>query len=102
MRCIAILQFALEGVTVRRVIDVGSGTSISQVAQGINVFLQDLTWTVGGPAGALYSVSAVISKGTRPATTLPPVLWQPPVPLTTSFTLAQPTPSSSMSLRTPA
>ena len=91
-RCIAILQFALEGVTVRRVIDVGSGTSISQVAQAINVFLQDMTWTVGGPGGALYSISAVISKGTRPATSLPPILWQPSVPPTalptvSSFTI---------------
>ena len=31
----------------------GAVPQISQVAQGINVFLQDLTWTVGGPGGVL-------------------------------------------------
>jgi len=87
VRCQAVLLFNLEGVTIRRVVDVGSGTSISQVCQGVNVSLQDQTWTVGGPAGVLYSVSVVISKGTRPATELPPVLWQNPFPII-AFTLA--------------
>jgi hypothetical protein len=88
VRCIAICTFKVFGVPIRRVLDLGSGTSISQVAASVDVAVQDMTYTVGGPGGVTYSVSATIAEGTRPATALPPVLWQPPFPTPGSFLIA--------------
>lgn len=82
VRCVATINFKVEGVQVQRIVDVGSGVTVTGVAQAIDINLQDLTYTVGGPAGVQYAVSAAITKGTRASTSLPPTLWQPPAPST--------------------
>jgi hypothetical protein len=97
VRCVAVCTFKVFGAQVRRVIDVGSGTSISQVAASLDVAIQDMTYTVGGPAGVSYTVTALVSDRTRPATTLPPVLWQPE-PSPGAFLLA---PGGSVSVPVP-
>lgn len=74
VRCVAIINWKVEGNQIRREIDIGSGVSISGTSQAVDVAVQDQTWTVGGPAGVQYSVSVVCTKGVRPSTALPPVL----------------------------
>jgi hypothetical protein len=75
VRCIAIVTWKVEGNQVRRVIDVGSGVTISGVSQSVDVQVQDQSWTVFGPAGVQYDVSALVSRGVRPSTSLPPILY---------------------------
>jgi len=75
VRCLAIISWSVEGATVKRVIDVGNGVSISMVAQAVSVQLQDVTYSIAGNTGIQYSVTGTVSQGTRPATALPPVLY---------------------------
>jgi hypothetical protein len=75
VRCVAILNFKVEGIQVQRVIDIGSGTSISATCQSIDVAVQDLTWTIQGQSALQYSISVSVTRGVRPATSLPPTLW---------------------------
>jgi hypothetical protein len=70
-RCWAIITWKCEGSQVRRVIDIGSGTTISGTAQAVDVQIQDQTWSVQGHSAVIYSVSAQITKGVRPSSTLP-------------------------------
>jgi hypothetical protein len=75
VRAIAYISWKVEGVPVQRVVDVGSGVTVSGVSQSVDVAVQDQTWTVSGPAGFQYSVSCTVSKGLRPSTNRPPSLW---------------------------
>jgi hypothetical protein len=74
VRCVATVNWKVEGNQVQRVFDIGSGVSITGVGQGVDVSIQDMTYTVNGPANVQYTVSAQVTKGTRPATALPPIL----------------------------
>jgi hypothetical protein len=75
VRALATLAWSLEGVTAQRVIDVGSGTTISATASSLAVSVADATYTIGGAANLQYSLSCAVAKGVRPSTTLPPTLW---------------------------
>jgi hypothetical protein len=75
VRCIAIVNFKAAGNQIQRILDIGSGVSISGNCDACDIKIQDQTWTVQGMGALSYSVSCQITKGTRPATSLPPRLW---------------------------
>jgi hypothetical protein len=74
VRCVATVNWKVEGNQVQRVFDIGSGVSISGTCQGVDVSVQDQTYSVFGPANVQYTVSAQVVRGTRPAISLPPIL----------------------------
>ncbi len=94
VRAVAVVNLKVEGNQVQRVLDVGSGVSLSGTCQGIDVFVQDQTSTIGGDAGLQYAVSAQITRGVRPATNLPPTLWQGAGLILPGFTITIPVPQN--------
>lgn len=75
IRCVALVTWKVEGVQVKRVLDVSNGVSISGTAQGVDVQVQDVTYSILGTGGQSYTVSATVTRGVRPSTSLPPVLY---------------------------
>jgi hypothetical protein len=95
VRAVAVVNLKVEGSQVQRVLDVGSGVSLSGTCQGIDVFVQDRTSTIGGAAGLQYAVSAQVTRGVRPATDLPPTLWESAGLILPGFTITIPVPQNS-------
>lgn len=75
IRCVAIVSWKVEGVQVKRVLDVSNGVSISGTAQSVDVQVQDVTYSVAGTGAQAYTVSATVTRGVRASTSLPPVLY---------------------------
>jgi hypothetical protein len=68
IRCVAVLNWVLEGNQVQRVFDIGNGISISGAGSGIILGVQDQTATlptVTGTNGAQYQIAVTLVKGTR-------------------------------------
>lgn len=72
----AIIKWSVEGGDVRRVIDVGPGTSISGVGQAVSVVLYDAVENAppNTGAGTEYNVGIQVSPGTRASVSQPPTL----------------------------
>jgi hypothetical protein len=89
VRAIATVNWKVSGNQIQRIFDIGSGVSITGVSASCDVQIQDLTYSIGGAAGLIYSVACTISRGTRASTGLPgPVLWNGPVPTIGSAVLS--------------
>src|SRR5271165_1265351 len=79
--CLATITWKIKGMPLKRVITVGPGIAITGVAEAVDVKLQDMSFLAGGiggarPTGQTYTVTITVSKGSRPTTMLPPVLWR--------------------------
>jgi hypothetical protein len=73
--CTAVVEFSVEGNTVRRAISVGNGISITGVGQAVKVTVQDNGPTSFIPSGNDYVVTINISRGTRAGTVQPPFVY---------------------------
>lgn len=72
----AIITWKIDGQQQRRVISVVSGTSISGVADGVDVKLIDLTTSPAAPTHPYnYNVQVTLSQGARSNVQQPPVLY---------------------------
>lgn len=78
---IATIEWAVEGVQLRRKIDVVGGASISGVAQAVMIKVEDNSPS-GTPAGIPYMVSALAAPYPRPGGSIPPTYTPgPPSPV---------------------
>lgn len=75
VRCIATCVFSVDGINVQRIIDVGSGATISLCCDAVTVTVADATFTVSGPNNLQYNVSATVTRGVRPSVSYPPSLY---------------------------
>jgi hypothetical protein len=74
-RAVAIVSWTVEGNTITRQIDIGSGVAISAPAQAVRVIVNDLTTpALGGTAGEKYGVSISVTRGIRAVASNPPTL----------------------------
>lgn len=73
IRCRAEVLWMVNGNTVRRLLEVQDGASISGSAQGVNVNVFDRS-IVGGATPIEYNVSIVAVPGVRPSVEKPPIL----------------------------
>lgn len=81
------IVWSVEGNSVRRVVSVINGTSVTGVGQGCRVTVRDQTPDTDPTKEMGYTVSILVAPGTRPATQLQPIL----VPLVTDvFGVARP------------
>jgi hypothetical protein len=88
VRCIAVLSAKCEGVPIRRVFDIGQGTTVSLPCESVDVAIQDMTFSVLGPGHVAYTVSATVTRDCRPSTALPAAILANPNPATGgSYTL---------------
>jgi hypothetical protein len=70
--CSAVVEWSVEGNTIRRRVSVGNGTSISGQGQAVAVRVSDQS---SGAFGANeYTVSIQVAPGTRPSVNKPPTL----------------------------
>lgn len=77
IRAQAEITWSIDGNSVKRVINVGDGTSISGVAEAVNVIVTDVTVLHGvasAQAGYTYFVSVMVAPGTRAFNSVPPTL----------------------------
>jgi hypothetical protein len=94
LAAIATLSLSVEGVQVRRVIDVVQGTSISGVAQAIVVKMKDNA-PPGTPSGVPYLVTVLGAPYPRPGSFNPPTytpnppVTVPPAPASVSISVPQ-------------
>lgn len=72
IRTMAEIQWSVEGNSVRRLINIGAGVSISGTGQAVKVRIFDDSQ--GGTAGVEYPVSVQVTKGVRPNIEKPPIL----------------------------
>lgn len=73
--CVAEVVWSVEGNDVRRLISVGSGTTISGTGAGVKVKLYDKSGSsFAAFFGQAYQASFLISPGTRPSEQKPPTL----------------------------
>lgn len=72
--CEATLEWSVEGNTIRRVVTVTDGLSISGTGQGVRVVAKDTTTSGGGTTAADYTVVIAVAPGTRPGTQIAPTL----------------------------
>lgn len=75
IECEAVITWGAGGNTVRRVVTVVDGLSITGIADSVRVVMRDVS-SVLGSSGDKYVVSVQIAPGTRP-TTQPPLLYPP-------------------------
>jgi hypothetical protein len=73
------IVWSVEGNSVRRVVSVINGTSVTGVGQGCRVTVRDQTPPSDPTVDMEYEVSILVAPGTRPATQVQPIL----VPLIT-------------------
>ena len=74
-QALAEIEWTVEGGTIKRVISIGNGTSITGVAQAVKVRVIDDTRTGTAFAAGFdpeYLISMQVVKGTRPAVNRPP------------------------------
>jgi hypothetical protein len=76
--CTALVTWKVHYVTVRRIVSVGNGVSISGVAEAFSVSLIDTTNLIAnvpaGDIGIKYNVTTTAATGTRPTTQQPATL----------------------------
>lgn len=78
LQAVAAIDFCVQGGTTRRLISITDGTSISGVAETVNVRCSDISKAEGGAIdiGKEYEISVLVGPGTRAASGTPPVLQQ--------------------------
>lgn len=72
---IATIEWSVEGQTIRRVVSVGNGVSVSGPGQAVRVVVNDVTPLAAPPDGLLpYVVTVQVTPGQRPSLERPPTL----------------------------
>lgn len=80
----AIINWKVQGQQITRICSIYSGLAISGVAEAVDVKIQDTSVALGivrvppGVPAVNYSISATLSKGTRPTVQQPPTLQTTP------------------------
>jgi hypothetical protein len=73
----ASIVWSIEGNSIKRLISVSNGSSITGVAQGVRIVVSDVTTTPSSPPillGQSYFVGITVAPGVRGSDSIPPVL----------------------------
>jgi|WetSurMetagenome_2_1015567.scaffolds.fasta_scaffold225342_3 hypothetical protein len=70
----AVIEWSVEGNSVRRVVSVINGTSVTGVGQGCRITVRDQTPTTDTTKEMEYTVAILVAPGVRPANQLQPIL----------------------------
>lgn len=75
VRATAEIIWNVQGFQIRRVIDVFNGATISGTGQGVTVKVTDASGPLLASPEVAYQVRYGITRGTRPQTPIPPIIW---------------------------